>query len=127
MENIRTGAADVGERETFSLIGSDKVEGTRVYAVNGDNIGHIERVMIGKLDGKVAYAVLGFGGFLGIGKDYYPLPWSSLTYNPTLGGYEVAVTEEQLRGAPRYSDNDEWNWEDRAVASRVDDYWRTYN
>lgn len=127
MENLRTGVQDAGERETFSLIGSDKVEGTRVYAVNGDPIGHIERVMIGKLDGHVAYAVLGFGGFLGIGKDYYPLPWSALTYDATLGGYEVAVTEEQLRGAPRYSDNDEWNWEDRAVASRVDDYWRTYN
>lgn len=127
MENMRTGVRDTGERETFSLIGSDKVEGTRVYATNGDHVGHIERVMIGKLDGHVAYAVLAFGGFLGIGRDYYPLPWSSLTYNPALGGYEVAVTEEQLRGAPRYSDNDAWDWDDQAVAARVDDYWRTYN
>jgi hypothetical protein len=127
MENLRTGVRDTGQRETYSLIGSDKVEGTRVYSTTGDHIGHIERVMIGKLDGRVSYAVLAFGGFLGIGKDYYPLPWSSLTYNPALGGYEVAVTEEQLRGAPRYAETDDWNWEDQAAAASVDDYWRRYH
>ena len=71
------------KRETSNLIGSDKVEGTPVYRLNGDNIGQIERVMIDKISGKVAYAVMSFGGFLGIGEDYYPLPWSVLTYNPT--------------------------------------------
>ena len=73
-------------RETASLIGSDKVEGTPVYRSNGDRVGQIERVMIDKLSGKVAYAVMSFGGFLGIGEDYYPLPWSLLTYNPRLEG-----------------------------------------
>src|SRR5580700_12226249 len=87
--------------ETASLIGSDKVEGTAVYRSNGDKIGQIQRVMIGKQSGKVAYAVMSFGGFLGMGEDYYPLPWSLLTYNPTLGGYEVAIAEEQLAGAPK--------------------------
>src|SRR3982750_1316652 len=89
-------------RETFSLIGSDKVEGTAVYRSNGDRVGQIERVMIDKVGGKVAYAVMSFGGFMGIGEDYYPLPWSLLTYNPQLGGYEVNIGEEQLRGAPKY-------------------------
>jgi PRC-barrel domain len=92
----------VDQRETSSLIGSDKVEGTLVCRLNGDNIGTIERVMIDKLSGKVAYAVMSFGGFLGIGEDYYPLPWSVLTYNPSLGGYEVDLTEQQLRNAPKY-------------------------
>jgi hypothetical protein len=55
----------------LNLIGSDKVEGTPVYRLNGDNIGQIERVMIDKISGKVAYAVMSFGGFLGIGEDYY--------------------------------------------------------
>ena len=54
-------------RETFELIGSDKVEGTAVYGADGNRIGSIERVMLGKRSGKVAYAVLSFGGFLGIG------------------------------------------------------------
>src|SRR6516164_7040419 len=92
-----TQAKPLTKRETSNLIGSDKVEGTPVYGTNGDRVGHIERVMIDKFSGKVAYAVMSFGGFLGIGEDYYPLPWSVLTYNPTLGGYEVNVTEQQLR------------------------------
>jgi hypothetical protein len=95
-----TQARTLDKRETSNLIGSDKVEGTPVYRLNGDNIGQIERVMIDKIRGKVAYAVMSFGGFLGIGEDYYPLPWSVLTYNPTLGGYEVEITDQQLKNAP---------------------------
>jgi hypothetical protein len=60
-------------KETGSLIGSDKVEGTAVYGANDTKIGSIERVMIDKMSGKVSYAVLSFGGFLGIGDDHYPL------------------------------------------------------
>src|SRR5438067_8858585 len=98
--------ADVGPqvmaRETTSLIASDKVEGTNVYRSNGDKVGTIERVMIDKRSGRVAYAVMSFGGFLGIGDDYYPLPWELLTYNERLGGYEVNISGEQLKRAPRY-------------------------
>ena len=77
-------------RETGSLIGSDKVEGTAVYGANDTKIGSIERVMIDKMSGKVSYAVLSFGGFLGIGDDHYPLPWQSLKYDTNLGGYGIA-------------------------------------
>ena len=87
-------------RETAGLIGSDKVEGTAVYGADGNKIGSVERVMIGKVDGKVAYAVLGFGGFLGIGDDHYPLPWQTLTYNTELGGYQVPLTNDQLTERP---------------------------
>ena len=86
-------------RETADLIASDKVEGTEVYRSNGDHIGEIERVMIEKRSGKVAYAVMSFGGFLGMGEDFYPLPWSLLTYNERLGGYQVNISEEQLGSA----------------------------
>ena len=89
-------------RETADLIASDKVEGTEVYRSTGDHIGEIERVMIEKRSGKVAYAVMSFGGFLGMGEDFYPLPWSLLTYNERLGGYEVNISEEQLKGAPKF-------------------------
>ena len=65
-------------RETGTLIGSDKVEGTAVYGTDAQKIGSIERVMIDKVSGKVSYAVLGFGGFLGIGDEHYPLPSHSL-------------------------------------------------
>ena len=111
------------KRETASLIGSDKVEGTPVYRSNGERVGQIERVMIDKLTGKVAYAVMSFGGFMGIGEDYYPLPWSLLTYNPALEGYEVNVDAQQLKGAPKYSKHESWDWSDRARDQRVSDYY----
>ena len=113
------------KRETSNLIGSDKVEGTPVYRLNGDNIGQIERVMIDKISGKVAYAVMSFGGFLGIGEDYYPLPWSVLTYNPTLGGYEVEITDQQLKNAPKYSRHESWDWADRQRTQKLTDYYGT--
>ena len=86
---------------------------------------HVDDVpkWIDKLSGKVAYAVMSFGGFLGIGEDYYPLPWPLLTYNPRLEGYEVNVGEQQLKGAPKYSKHESWDWSDRARDKQVDDYY----
>ncbi len=110
-------------RETYSLIASDKVEGTPVYRSDGEQVGTIQRVMIDKLSGKVAYAVMSFGGFLGIGEDYYPLPWSVLTYNERLGGYEVNLTDQQLKGAPHYSQHQSWDWNDRSRTRQVDTYY----
>jgi PRC-barrel domain. len=63
------------------LIASDRIEGTAVKRPTGDKIGRIERLMLDKVSGKVAYAILSFGGFLGIGDKYVPVPWTSLTYN----------------------------------------------
>jgi hypothetical protein len=111
------------KRETESLIGSDKVEGTPVYRSSGQRVGQIERIMIDKISGKVAYAVMSFGGFMGIGEDYYPLPWSLLTYNPKLEGYEVNVREQQLKGAPKYSKYESWDWSDRSRGQSIYDYY----
>src|SRR5580692_11641433 len=120
--NLHTSSA-AETRETHALIGSDKVEGTAVYRSNGEKIGHIARVMIGKRSGKVGYAVMSFGGFMGIGEDYYPLPWSLLTYNPRLEGYEVNISEQQLNGAPRYGAHETWDWGRRTRT--VDDYYKS--
>jgi hypothetical protein len=111
------------EKETVSLIGSDKVEGTSVYGADDTQIGSIERVMIDKRSGKVSYAVLSFGGFLGIGDDHYPLPWESLKYDTNLGGYRTGITEKQLQGAPKYSGDKDWSWDDRTRTRGVDDYY----
>lgn len=91
---------DPSVRETARLIASDKVEGTAARNSNGDKVGTIERVMIDKPTGKAAYAVMSFGGFLGMGQDYVALPWHLLRYNENLDAYELNVTEDQLRGAP---------------------------
>jgi hypothetical protein len=112
------------KRETANLIGSDKVEGTPVCRSNGERVGKIERIMIDKLTGKVAYAVMSFGGFMGIGEDYYPLPWSLLTYNPRLDGYEINITEQQLKGAPKFSQHENWDWTDRTREQKVYDHYR---
>lgn len=110
-------------RETVSLIGSDKVQGTAVYGADGEKIGTIERVMIEKVSGRVSYAVLSFGGFLGIGDDYYPLPWPSLKYNVELGGYQTMITNDQLQGAPKYARNSEWPWPDSQGTRKIDDHY----
>lgn len=119
-DDKRIDTADV--KETHDLIASDKVEGTKVYDPNGDHIGSIERILVEKRGGKVSYAVLSFGGFLGIGHDHYPLPWSKLDYDEVLGGYRVDITKDQLEGAPRYEGEDDNFWT-AENGRRVHDYY----
>lgn len=115
--------ADLQTKETHQLIASDKVEGTSVRRPNGDKIGSIERIMIDKRSGRVAYAVMSFGGFLGIGEDHYSLPWGKLNYNESLDAYEVDITEDQLRGAPvGTSERSEYN--NRDWDTRMHDYYK---
>jgi hypothetical protein len=109
--------------EQGNLIGSDKVEGTVVYGADDRRIGSIERVMIDKKSGRVSYAVLSFGGFLGIGDDHYPLPWQSLKYDTEIGGYRTGVTQQQLEAAPKYGDEQNWNWADTSRTRAVNDYY----
>jgi PRC-barrel domain len=95
-------------RETVSLIGSDKVDGTPAYGMDDRKIGTVQRVMLDKISGKVAYAVISFGGCLGMGEDYFPMPWASLKYDTALGGYRVGITEDQLNNAPRFNRSTDW-------------------
>lgn len=88
------------------VIAADRVEGTKVYDTRGEKLGSIDDVMIDKRSGQVRYAVLEFGGFLGMGTDRYPLPWNILKYDTNLEGYVVPLGKEQLEGAPRYASNE---------------------
>ena len=110
-------------KDTRSLIASDKVDGTSVYGADGKRIGSIQRLILEKRGGRVAYAVLSFGGFLGIGDDHYPLPWPSLKYNVELGGYQTMVTVDQIKGAPKVAASGEWNWADTTRTKGLDDYY----
>ena len=107
------------------LIESDRVEGTTVYDPNGNSIGSIKRLMIEKISGKVAYAVMGFGGFLGMGEDEHTIPWNKLTYDTSLGGYRTDITEEQLRGAPTFYRDRDYDWSGRRRETELHDYWRS--
>jgi sporulation protein YlmC with PRC-barrel domain len=90
--------------ETDRLIASDKVEGTKVYSRQGDKLGSVMNFMVSKRSGRAEYAVMEFGGILGIGNEYYPIPWEMLQYDPDQGGYVVDITKEKLASAPRYRD-----------------------
>lgn len=93
-----------------TLIASGKVKDTDVYSLSGDKLGKIEDVMLDKVSGRAIYAILSFGGFLGIGHDHYPLPWSQLKYSVDNGGYVIDLDKDRLTGAPKYAPNQEFRW-----------------
>jgi len=103
------------EPQGRSLISADRVEGTPVYNTRGEKLGHVEDVMLHKLSGKVAYAVVSCGGFLGMGEKYLPMPWSALTYDTEKGGYVVPADRTTLREAPNFdtAPDDDAEWRDR--------------
>jgi hypothetical protein len=125
MSDVRTAttATHLEADETDRLISSEKVEGTAVYDRRGESLGSVHHVMIDKYTGQVAYAVMSFGGFLGMGESYHPLPWKVLTYDTRLGGYVVDhLDRNRLEGAPSYTSREMPNW-DRSYTGRIDQYW----
>ena len=109
--------------ETTSMISAEKVQGTEVYNRQGEHLGEVEDVMIDKVSGNVVYAVMSFGGFLGIGEKYHPIPWSMLKYDTGKDGYVVPLDKAALERAPAYS-QDELNWSDRQWNSKIYDYYK---
>src|SRR5438874_12767290 len=100
---------------------SDKVDGTDVYSRSGDHLGTVHDLMIDKRTGHVEYAIMSFGGFLGIGESYHPLPWRILSYDTALGGYMVDLDRRRLEGAPTYTPAEEPDW--RTYPERIDAYY----
>ncbi len=107
---MQSQALDPNVRETHNLVASDMVIGTYVYDADGKHIGAVERLILEKTSGRVSYAVLSFGGILGIGGDYYPLPWSMLTYDESVKGFRVNLSKQQVENAPRYRADDDYDW-----------------
>lgn len=98
-------------------IRSSRVTGTAVYGPDKQKIGSVEDLVIGKRDGQVRYAILGVGGFLGMGEDHHTLPWNQLDFDTDLGGYLVTVTKDQLMNAPTNARGTEPDYD------RVDSYY----
>jgi PRC-barrel domain len=105
------------------LISSSRVEGTPVYNPQGEKLGSVKEVMLHKTSGQIAYAVMTFGGFLGMGERYHPLPWDVLDYDPKKHGYVVSVDKEALQKAPTYGPEESERLLDRAWLSGVYDYY----
>jgi sporulation protein YlmC with PRC-barrel domain len=111
--------SDTGGR----LIAASKVEGTNVYDRAGTKVGSVYDVMIDKQSGNTEYAIMSFGGFLGIGDSYHPLPWRSLTYDEQQGGYVVDIDRSRLEAAPSYRSSEASRWDDPTYGRQVNDYY----
>ena len=119
---------NVGERgvateETERLIASDKVEGTAVFDPSGKHLGRVHHLMIDKYSGQVVYVVASFGGFLGIGENWVPLPWKALKYEPHVAGYVVDVDRAKLEKAPNFASNTTPDWSDQVFNDEIEQYW----
>jgi sporulation protein YlmC with PRC-barrel domain len=100
--------SDTGGR----LIAASKVNGTSVYNTAGEKLGTVYDVMLDKISGQAEYAIMSFGGFLGIGDKYHPLPWHQLNYDPAQGGYVVNLDRNLLEDAPVYTPGELGTWDD---------------
>ena len=120
MQDLQYQTRATDSRSTSSMVSSSDVNGTEVYSPSGEHLGQIDHLMIDKQSGQIAYAVMTFGGFLGIGADEHPVPWKKLTYDTNLGGFVTDITAAQLTGAPQRSDH--W-YDDRDYQRRSYDYY----
>jgi sporulation protein YlmC with PRC-barrel domain len=116
--------ADVTSLTSKTLISAERVNGTDVYNPAGDKLGSVEDIMLDKVSGKAIYAIMSFGGLLGIGEKYHPLPWSSLTYDPGKEGYVVSLDKEKLERAPTYEQRQDFRWTPE-YGREVDRYYGT--
>lgn len=113
-----------------SAIRVSKVLGTNVQDPSGQKIGEVKDVIVDKESNHIMFAVLSFGGFLGMGEKYHPIPWSSLDYNEGQKAYVVSYTQEQLKAAPvgsveELTQNDGLNFRDRTYAYyKSEPYWQ---
>lgn len=95
---------------SHSLISSKEVSGTDVYNKAGEKLGSVEDIMIDRVSGRAIYAVMSFGGFLGMGQKHHPLPWATLKFDEVKDGYVVNLDKKQLLAAPTYEYTPEFRW-----------------
>lgn len=117
MQNLPLGSAtSTMPKDSTALIAGRTIQGTRVYSPKGDELGHIDDLMIDPATGRTVYGVLHFGGFLGIGAEAHAIPFAKLRYDSAQDGYVTDLTREQLEKAPKQDEN--WlsnrDWQQRS-------------
>ena len=122
-ENLNPTTAQATSITTGNLIAAEKVSGTNVYDLAGEKLGSVDDIMIDKVSGRAIYAVLSFGGFLGMGEKHHPLPWATLKYDDRKGGYVVNLDKKQLEGAPTFDRTSEFKWTPD-YGRKVDSYYK---
>ena len=108
-----------------AAIRAKKVLGTSVKDTTGEKIGTVEDVVLDKLSNNIMFAIVSFGGFLGMGEKYHPIPWSALNYDETENSYVVSFTKEQLQAAPADSIKELTKDDGMAYRDRAYDYYKT--
>lgn len=108
---------------TTAIRGS-RVIGTDVCNTEGEKIGKVEDIVLDKTDNAIMFAVIGFGGFLGMGEKYHPIPWAVLDYSPDHHAYVVPYTKAQLEAAPSDSISELTRDDGRAIRDSVYDYYQ---
>lgn len=93
---------DLFTQPDHPLILVSRVKGTPVFNSLGERIGHVDDLSVEKISGRVVYAIISFGGFLGIGEKFHPLPWSLLDYDLERSGFVVPLDQFVLENAPNY-------------------------
>ncbi|SFK17274.1 PRC-barrel domain-containing protein [Methylocapsa palsarum] len=99
-----------------------KIEGADVYSLDGEPIGAIESLMIDKRSGKIAYAVMSFGGFFGIGEEFFPIPWEKLHYDSDHDAFKIDINKDDLQNAPKYRDEAAYDWS-RAEGRKIHEHY----
>jgi len=115
---------DATEITSGRLIAAQKVNGTAVFNLSGEKLGSIDDIMIDKVSGRAIYAIMSFGGFLGIGEKSHPLPWTTLKYDEQQGGYVVNLDKNRLQDAPTYDRGSDFTWTPE-YGRRVDKFYET--
>jgi hypothetical protein len=111
--------------DTGTLLSAGTIRGTPVYNTDGEALGSVNDLMVDSETGRIAYALMSFGGFLGIGERYHPLPWAVLKYDRARRGYVVPLNKATLVDAPTYGRDDAPRWGERAYEERIHDYYKT--
>jgi hypothetical protein len=114
------------KKPAHPLIPADRVNGTDVYSKAGDRLGKIEDVAIEKVSGEVAYAILSFGGVLGLGAKYHPVPWRLLKYDADKRAYVIPLKKADLEKAPMIDETELSGWNDELSREAIYSYYGAY-
>jgi hypothetical protein len=114
------------KKPAHPLIPADRVNGTDVYSKAGDKLGKIEDVAIEKVSGEVAYAILSFGGVLGLGAKFHPVPWKLLKYDEDKRAYIVPMSKADLEKAPMIDETELSGWNDEADREVIHSFYAGY-
>lgn len=107
------------------LMGADTLMGNDVFNKDGEDLGDIQEIMLDMRNGKVSYAVMSFGGFLGIGDKLFAVPWNALTLDTENKRFTLDVAKERLEGAPGFDQNCWPDMADQSWAQQIHDYYGT--